>query len=176
MCLSSQSAWRPCAGRGIITRSDVTEGNFDRLRQCNLEGHYPRHAARKARRDTPHTHVAPPACDGTKTLRGPHMLLQHAVLRDGSTWAARAWTCVAGHNILPTEQQTNFSSAFQYSTQARAQRVTTHLSCEQGGAAAARTAVKHRALGEKSAAVHKKPGPEGEARGGSAPLRAVKNS
>ena len=44
------------------------------------------------------------------------MILQHAVLRDGSTWAARAWTCVAGHNIVPRAQQTNFSSACRHST------------------------------------------------------------
>jgi hypothetical protein len=37
------------------------------------------------------------------------MLLQDSVLCDGSTRAARAWKCVAGKNILPTEQQTNFS-------------------------------------------------------------------
>ena len=55
--------------------------------------------ARKARRDTPH--VDTPACDGTRTPRGPHMLLQHTELRGGSTWAASAWTCVAGHNIAP---------------------------------------------------------------------------
>jgi hypothetical protein len=54
-------------------------------------------------------HVATPACDGTKTPRGPHMLLQDTVLRDGSTRTARVWMCVAGHNILPTEQQTNCS-------------------------------------------------------------------
>ena len=44
------------------------------------------------------------------------MILQHTVLRDGSTWAARAWTCVAGHNIVPRAQQTNFSSACRHST------------------------------------------------------------
>jgi hypothetical protein len=60
------------------------------------------------------------------------MMLQHTVLRDGSTWAARAWTCVAGHNIVPRAQPTNFSSAFQYSTQARTQRTTTHLSWKHG--------------------------------------------
>ena len=32
------------------------------------------------------------------------MLLQDAVLRDGSTRTARVWKCVAGQNILPTEQ------------------------------------------------------------------------
>ena len=56
------------------------------------------------------------------------MILQHAVLRDGSTWAARAWTCVAGHNIVPRAGQTNFSSAFQYSTQARTHKEHEHTS------------------------------------------------
>jgi len=33
------------------------------------------------------------------------MVLQHTALRDGGTRVARAWTCVAGHNIVPRAQQ-----------------------------------------------------------------------
>ena len=102
------------------------------------------------------------------------MMLQHAVLRDGSTWAARAWTCVAGHNIVPRAQQTNFSSAFQYSTQARKRNTTptsTHLSCEQGGA----ERLQHSSQAEKCSCSQGH-GPEGEARGGSAPRGAITNS
>ena len=69
------------------------------------------------------------------------MLLQDTVLRDGSTRTARVWTCVAGNNILPRAQRPNFSSAFQYSTQARTHRTTTHLSC--GGTAVEENLASH---------------------------------
>ena len=104
------------------------------------------------------------------------MLLQHTVLRDGSTWAARAWTCVAGHNIVPRAQQTNCfntphknASATQHQHTYRVNTAersgcSTHssqarekCSCSQG-----HTPVQH--------------GPEGEARGGSAPRGAITNS
>ena len=106
------------------------------------------------------------------------MILQHTVLRDGSTWAARAWTCVAGHNIVPMAHDQTSAARFNtphkraHKEQQHTSRVnkaerngcSTHssqarekCSCSQG-----HTPVQH--------------GPKGEARGGSAPRGAVTNS
>ena len=62
------------------------------------------------------------------------MLLQHTVLRDGSTWAARAWTCVAGHNIVPRAQQTNcFNTPHKHASATQHQHTSRVNKAERSG-------------------------------------------
>ena len=133
--------------------------------------------ARKARRDTPN--VATPACDGTKTPRGPHMILQHTVLRDGSTWAARAWTCVAGHNIVPRAQRQ--TSAARFNTPHKHANATQHQHTSRVNKAGRSGCSTHSSQAREKCSCSQghtpvQHGPEGEARGGSAPRGAITNS
>ena len=107
------------------------------------------------------------------------MTLQHAVLRDGSTWAARAWTCVAGHNIVPRAQRPTSAAECFNTPRKRAHNEQQHTSCANKAGRSGCSTHSSQARDKCSCSQGHTPvqhGPEGEARGGSAPRGAITNS
>ena len=109
--LSTTTGPTPASGRTVRTQDSLRQlerGGRVTKEQRSATTSWP---ARKARRDTQHSCVATPACDGTKTSREPRTVLSASVPCGGGTCSARAWTCVAGHNILPLRNSKQTSAA-----------------------------------------------------------------